>query len=504
MHKSNGLKIMLTNPAVKEKIDDKKERYFIKAGSRWPWSYIKRINEECVPPFPFYLAYSAQILRNEGFDVYTLDGVALNMEKPVFIEKVLTVAPDVLVIETAAHAFMHDVNLAKELKSKLSSNLKIIFTGPHATTFANEIMLNYPHIDIVLRGEYEFLLLEVVKRLQNNDNLRIDGVAYRDNGNLVVSGKKGFIEDINKLPYPAFELFPSEEAPDITRYGDGICTYKPAVTLHSSRGCPFKCNFCLWNQVMYDNRKYRMFSPERVVDEMCYVIENFGAKEIYFDDDDFCINKKHVVDICDEIKARKLKIKWSCMGDAISTDEEMLKVMAEAGCIFMKFGVESGNKDILRQMGKPLEPLKAIQTAEICRKYGIMTHATFVFGLYGDTMDSMRETLALANKIKFDYAQASIATPLPGTRLYDLLIDSGRIKDMDFNNFDGTRSCVVLSEHLSPQQVVAFRKKAIKSMVLHKMADPIWWRNFIRRNAILYKEYGHEKVFSPIYTLFNL
>lgn len=498
------MKILLANPAVREKISDRTERYYIKAGSRWPWSYVKNIKDVCIPPFPFYLAYSARILIDEGFDVYALDGVALNMEKVDFVRKAVSIAPDLLVIETAMHAFRHDIELAEELKATLPG-MKIIFAGPFATTNSRKILEDNMFVDFALRGEYEFVLAELAKRLRGGvSDLKIEGLAYRKNGVVYVSDKKGFIEDVNTLPYPAFDIFPSNDAPDMTCYYDGICSYKPAITLHSSRGCPFKCDFCLWNQVMYDNRAYRMFDPKRVVDEMEYVIQKFGAREIYFDDDDFCINKNHVLEICGEIKQRKLLIKWSCMGDAICCDEEMIEAMADAGCIFMKFGVESGNRKILENTGKPLDPDRAVQISKWCRKYGIMTHATFVLGLYGETPETMHDTLDLANRIKFDYAQVSIATPFPGTRLYDKLVREGSIRDVDYDRFDGTQTCVFDSCSLAAEQVEEFRKKSIRSLVLHKVLDPGWWNNYLRRNVILYREFGFGRVVEPLKALLRL
>ncbi len=498
------MKILMANSAVSEEISPTKERYYIKAGSRWPWSYEKNKKDICRPPFPFYLAYAAKVLLNEGFDVHALDGVALNISREEFIKRTVALDPDVIVVETAMHAFLHDVNLAKELK-RLIPKIKLVFVGPHATSYAEKILEDYPFIDFVIKGEYDFALCEVVKLLsQGAEEFPLDGVGYKKNGDAVLSEKRGYIEDVNTLPFPAFEIFPSNEEPDISRYGDGVITYNPSVTLHSSRGCPYGCDFCLWPQVMYGNRVYRMFDPKRVVDEMEYVINKFGAKEVYFDDDDFCVNKKHVVGICNEIKARGINIPWSCMGDAMSSDEEMIKAMADAGCIFMKFGVENGNKEVLKKIGKPLDPVKAIQVSRWCRKYGIMTHATFMFGTTGDTLDTMQETLSLANKIKFDYAQASIATPFPGTAMHNKLVQAGILKEVEYNKFDGARTRAFDTEDLSTDQVVRFRKKAIRSMVLHKAMDLGWWRNYIRRNRILRREYGMSVVLDPFKALLRL
>lgn len=499
------MKILLTNPATREPLKSDRERYFIKAGSRWPWTYVKnkKIKNTCCF-FPFFLAYTASILRDHGHDVHVIDGVALDLQTSDFLRQVKQLEPDLIIIETTTHAINHDLMLCKAIKGSLSNTL-ILLSGAHATVFAKQILQSSECIDFVALGEYEYVVLELVRRLQvKNQNLRIKGLSYRINEKIWVSNEKGFIKDINTLPYPAFDIFPSNEAPNLTIYGDGIHTYWPTVTLHSSRGCPFKCDFCMWNQIMYSNGPYRMFNPQRVVDEMEYVVEKYGAKEIYFDDDDFCVNKRHVMDICFEIKRRNLDIKWSCMGDAMCTDEEMVKAMADAKCIFMKFGVESGNRSILKNIGKPLDPEKAIKIAKWCRKYGIMTHATFAFGLDGDTEETMRDTLKLANRIKFDTAQASIVTPFPGTEYYKKLKHKKFLKDIEWNMFDGTTVCTFTTDKLNPNQIEQFRKKAIRSMVFHKIIDPIWVARFLKREFLVARNYGMKAAFEPIKALINL
>ncbi len=499
------MKILLSNPSTRESLDASTERYFIKAGSRWPWSYTKKKEEKnscCF--FPFFLAYTASILRLEGHEVYVYDGVALDSKEEDFLRHITDISPELLVIETATHAINYDLRLCERIK-QVSPETKILLCGAHATVFASQLLESENKIDFIALGEYEFTVAELARRIEEGlGGYRMEGLGYKLGQDNWISTKKGFIEDLNTLPMPAFDLFPSNDSPDLSVYRDGICSYWPAVTLHSSRGCPFRCDFCMWNQIMYENGPYRVFSPGRVVDEMEYVIDKFGAKEIYFDDDDFCINKKHVLDICSEIKNRGLDIKWSCMGDAITTDEEMIRNMHEAGCIFMKFGVESGSKKILKNIGKPLDPEKAVRVAELCRKYGIMTHATFSFGLDGETRETMEETLKLANRIKFDTAQVSITTPFPGTRYYEKLKSKGLLNDRTWDSYDGTTACAFHTDQLKPEDIELFRKKAIRSMILHKLLDPVWFRNFLRRNITLLRNYGWKTVLEPVMAIFKL
>ena len=499
------MKILLVNPASRIPIDDKRERYFIKAGSRWPWSYIKdkkSVNKCCF--FPFFLAYTANVLRQDNHEVSVIDGVAMDMKEADFLRRVKDLQSELIVLETATHSIKLDLDLCIKIK-KLLPKIKILFCGAHATVCAHELLNENQFIDFITLGEYELTIRELVRRLvAEQKDLRMEGLGYRTGNDVWVSEVNGFIKDINVLPMPAFDLFPANDTPKLSIYNDGICTYFPSVTLHSSRGCPFKCDFCMWNQIMYGNGHYRMFDPLRVVDEMELVINKFGAREIYFDDDDFCVNKKHVLNICSEIKKRKLDIKWSCMGDAMVTDEEMIKAMAGSGCIFMKFGVESGSTEILKNIGKPLKPERAIQVAKWCKQYGMYSHATFSFGLDGETEKTMRQTLELANRIPFDYAQVSITTPFPGTRYFTKLFEKGWLKTNGWEFFDGTSSCVFDTPDLSASQIQDFRKIAIRSMVIHKVLDPIWLWRFMRRNMILMRSRGISSVLEPIRSFFGL
>ncbi|MDD5747829.1 MAG: radical SAM protein [Actinomycetota bacterium] len=499
------MKVLLANPATRQSMSETEEKYYIKAGSRWPWSYAKkkgRKNTACF--FPFFLAYTASVLMNRNHDVHVIDGVAMDLQEDEFLERAGKIKPGLIVVETATHAINQDLALCGKLKGLLPDT-RILLCGAHATACGGTLLEENVQIDYVALGEYEYTVLGLVEALESGEKeTSVPGLAYRAEGEVFLPSKRGFVDDINSLPYPAFDLFPSSECPDLTVYGDGVCTYKPAVTLQSSRGCPFKCDFCLWNQVMYGEGPYRTFDPCRVVDEMEYVIERFGAREIYFDDDDFCIRKKHVLGICDEIRRRNLRIKWSCMGDAISVDEEMMRGMADSGCIFMKFGVESGNREILKNIGKPLNPDKAVQVAEWGRKYGIMIHATFSLGLDGETRQTMEDTLRLANRIKFDTAQVSIATPLPGTRFYRKLMERGFIVENKWESFDGTTTCVFGTDGLTGAEIEEFRRRAIRSMILHKVIDPAWIVRFAKRNYLLCTNYGIKSVLEPIRALIGL
>jgi len=479
------VKILLANPPCKISIDSMWERYFVRAGSRWPYSTIKKKTESPFNlPFPFFLAYAAALLSQDGFKVESIDGVALDCSIDEFLKRICKVMPDLIVLETATPTFDYDLLLVKKIKKGIPE-AKILVVGPHASFFAKELLQSYPEVDYAIRGEYEIALQQFCRQFRAGKNLAdILGLVYRSGGEVIVNEYAPLIDPLDKLPYPAWDFFPTRSSPNMTIYWDALCQYKPSVQMHSSRGCPYRCYFCLWNQVMYRCGKYRTFSPSRVVNEMSKVISKFGAKEIYFDDDDFTVSRKHVQGICAEIKRRNLNVRWSCMGSPSHLNEQMIRDMATAGCVGIKVGVESGNNKILRTLGKPVDLNYTKKVVEWCVKYGIKVHATFTFGLLGETKESMEETLDYACRLDTDSVQFSVTVPFPGTKFYEELEKRNQLNVTNWLDFDGNYKCVLNYEHLSVRQLTKFQSRAYGKWLLHKLCSPKWLlqhrRTFIR------------------------
>lgn len=491
------MNVLLANPPCRIDIDEKYERFFVRAGSRWPFSTVKLKTQRIdYAPFPFYLAYTAALLKKEQIPVQVIDAIPLNLTKEQFIEKVLQTKSEIILFETATPTIEHDILLAKVLKEL--TNSKIVITGAHATVFAQEIMESCPEIDFIILNEYEFTFLELVKNLidkKYNEIERLPGLAYRKNNQVIVNKSSKLIEPLDRLPFPARELFPSNDIPKIDFYWDAFCQFRPALQMHASRGCPFDCNFCLWNQVFYARKKYRVFSPERIVDEMEHLVGEYKAKEIYFDDDSFTINKNHVLAICEEIKKRKLKVYWSCMGDAMVTDREMLKVMASAGCIGMKFGVESADEHILKEIGKPIDLEKVKAVAKWCAELGIKTHATFTFGALSETIESIRKTINFAKELDVDSVQFSITVPFPGTRLFEEARNRKLLISDSWLDYDGARSSVIQYPYLEKATLEQIYCSASGVWLLHKFKNPKWLLRQMRNIYRILKGQGLSGIF---------
>lgn len=217
--------------------------------------------------------------------------------------------------------------------------------------------------------------------------------------------------------------WPERESMPMYRYHSIIAAY-PFTTMISSRGCPFQCSFCFKQDV---DKKSIFRSPEDVVGEMIYLKERWRIREIMFYDDIFTMKRSRVFEICDLIRRKGLKIRWEAPTRVDLVDPEMLKAMAAAGCVRLRFGIESGDSDILELMKKESD-LGVIEDAvRSTKQAGISTFGYFIVGYLGETREQYRRTVDLAKRMPLDYATFYSATPLPGTRLHTEAVKSGII-----------------------------------------------------------------------------
>jgi radical SAM superfamily enzyme YgiQ (UPF0313 family) len=467
------MKVLFANPAYRIDLGSGYEQYFFCAGSRCPWSVVKPQKElPRYSMFPFFMGYAAALLEQNGYEAEAIDAVPLNWPYDVFLEKSFASLADIIIFEPATTSFKWILEVARELKDH--SQAKIVFTGSHVSVFARKILQENPFIDYILIGEYELPLLDLVRSIDKKATPEnVEGLAYRNRSEIVVTEKKKYA-DLDSLPFPARHLFPARECNGMRYYHDGFCQNRPAVQMHASRGCPFSCSFCLWTQTFYKPGSYRMKSASRVVNEMIHIVEHCGAREIYFDDDTFTGNKAHVMQICDEINKRSLRIPWSAMCDAMVTDEVMLTNMRNAGCIGVKFGLESAVPEILKRINKPLKLSKLERLLSYCHKVNIKTHVSVSFGHFGETEETLKHTLHYAVNLDTDSIQFSLATPYPGTRFYEEAIRENVLKAADWNDFDPTHNPVVKLPGLNLNKLKEVESKVHGYWLRRKLLQPRW------------------------------
>lgn len=417
----------------------------MRAGSRWPFS-SKPENDGQIHyiPFPFFLAYATALLRLKNKQVKLIDSIAEGIDYQETVKKVKLGNPNLIVVEISTPSFENDLKIIQGISVSLPGS-QIAVCGPHASVFPKELLTKYDFIDYVLIGEYEYTLLDLVDCLKNNRNLDfVSGLAFRNGKEVVVNNQGQTIKDLDKLPWPEREDVP------IYKYNDGFAGLPvPNVQVWTSRGCPFNCIYCLWPQTIYRERKYRKRNPKDVVDEVEYLIKKYGFKAVYFDDDVFNIDKKHVLAICEEIKSRGIRIPWAAMARIDLMDEELLRSMSQSGLYAIKYGVESSDKKILNFCKKDLNFKKVNSTIKLTKKFGIKIHLTFCLGLPGETRQSIEETLKFIQGSHPDSLQFSFASPFPGTEYFRYLQEKGWLISNDWPDYDGNFKCVVRTQELS-------------------------------------------------------
>jgi radical SAM superfamily enzyme YgiQ (UPF0313 family)/glycosyltransferase involved in cell wall biosynthesis len=457
-----GFRVMLLNPPWHSG-----KRYGIRAGSRWPFTMEMGKADVLVPayvPFPFFLAYATAVLKKKGINAVIADAIAEGLSDEEFLERVRGFSPNLVFIEAATASIENDLEWAKRLKD-INENVKIAFVGTHVSALQGLFFAKNPEIDYLIVGEYEFAALELSESLKEGELPKdASGVIYRDeNGKIVSNGRSRGILNLNDLPLPERITLP------IYNYDDsgGTGTPSPTVQVMASRGCPFGCIFCLWPQVLYGNRTYRARCPESVADEMEMLVKEYGFKGIYFDDDTFNIGKERILKLCKEIKRKEIHVPWAIMARADTSDFETLKAMRDAGLSALKFGLESATQEIIDKCGKGLNINNVEESVNNCRKLGIRVHLTYVFGLPGETHETLKRTIAYALKLDSDSAQFSLATPFPGTKYHQMLQEKGLLVTKDWSKYDGNRYAVIRGENLSTKELEAALKKAQTEWDLH-------------------------------------
>lgn len=434
-------------------------RWGVRAGSRWP--HIKDNAEVDYLPFPFFLAYSAALLEKNGFKVKLIDAVAEGMSETVFLNMLSGIRPDLLLAETSTTSLNNDMEILKKIDKK---NMRLILCGPDINIRTQAFLRKNDFIDYVLAGEYEFTLLKLAGHLSDGKDLSgVAGLIYRDNAQEIhVNAPAELIDNLDELPWPL------RKGPPLKKYYDAPCRMpSPCAQMQASRGCLFKCIFCLWPQVLYGSNKYRVRNVSLVADEMEYLVKDMGFKSIYFDDDTFNIGKPRMLEFCREVKKRKLNIPWAIMARADLMDEEILTEMKKAGLYAVKYGIESAVQELLDNSNKDMDLKKATEMVKITKQLGIKTHLAFTFGLPGESKETIRTTVDYVFELDPDSAQFSIATYYPGTSYFEYLDKNKFILTKDWDVYDGNSKSIVKFDGLSAEYLENARKDVVDKWLAH-------------------------------------
>lgn len=395
---------------------------------------------------PLGLMYLAGFLRAYKKDVYILDasigeefldndGVYRHgLSDAKLKEYVEKISPDIVGINcmfTIHSKGSHDV--ARVVK-EISRDIPVIFGGAH-TSALPELVLKDCNVDIVVKGEGELTLLELANSMERKKPLiDVDGTVVRANGTIKYNKPRPFIKDLDLIPFPARDML--DMWPYWTeKYQIEHSLSPPRATIVTSRGCPYNCNYCsihsLWAH------KYRTRSPQNVIEEIEYLKKAYGIREIAFMDDNISFDKKRMEDLVDILISKNVNIRWSTPnGIAIWTlDEQIIEKAKRSGCYKLTFGIETGSsktQKFIRKSYIDLERTK--QLIKYCNSIGLWTLASFVLGFPYETKRDIEQTIEYSIDCDIDMASYFIATPYPGTELYEIYKKEGLLSDSESDN----------------------------------------------------------------------
>jgi anaerobic magnesium-protoporphyrin IX monomethyl ester cyclase len=353
---------------------------------------------------PLGLGYLASSLRSCGYQPQLLDSTFLNRKDAW--QRAKASKADIVGIYCMVSMLKDSLTFARLMRSRCDL---LVAGGPLASCSPATFLDDF---DLVVIGEGEQTIQEIVKAYEAGlDFSSIRGLEYRHQGATIQTQKRELQQDLDKIPFPARDLFQNQKYIDHWRKRFGHST----TTVITTRGCPFDCEFCS-NAVF--GTTYRERSAGNVLNEVEEALA-LGYDRIHFADDVFTLNGKRVMQICEEILARGMDFKWECLGRVDSIDKAISAIMKKAGCDQIFFGIESGDESILKLMNKKIKLDQARRAVESAREAGLKTGAFFILCYPGETDETVLKTIRYALSLPLDYLSFTMPYPLPGTRLSD-------------------------------------------------------------------------------------
>lgn len=374
---------------------------------------------------PLGILYIAAYLEKyTDFKVEVLDTQAEEISYNRLKDIIRTKAPDVVGI-TAMTFTLIDVIKVIHLAKSIHPDTKIVLGGPHVHIYPEET-ISITGVDFLVLGEGEITFRELVENINDTTRLRnTPGLVFKDDGKIVNTGTRPLNEDLDSLPFPARHMTP------IHKYSSLMAKRTPITTMFTSRGCPYRCTFC---DRPHLGKSFRARSALNVVDEMEECIK-LGIREFLIYDDTFTIDRQRVIDVCDEIKRRRLHIGWDIRARVNNIDKDLLKKLKEANCERIHYGVESGNPEILKILNKGITVDRVRTTFKETKEAGISVLAYFMIGCPKETRKEIMETIAFARELKPDFVHITIFTPFPATEIYMTGLRDGIIKNDFWREF---------------------------------------------------------------------
>ena len=407
------------------------------------------------------LAYLAAVAEREGHDVQILD-CARGLGWDAILERGRSFRPDVVGMTTTTPTFGNAVKAARLLRD-IVPDAVFIAGGPHATAVPEQAA-SAGEFDYLVLSEGEETFVELLRHVEGQGETSVDaiaGLAFRRDGRVVLTSPRERIENLDALPLPARHLLPP-----LGEYRPTPASYRklPLAHIMTSRGCPSRCKFC--DRAVFGER-YRARSAENVLDEVEEVVAKHGVKEVRFFDDTFTLNRRRLEAICQGLERRRPRLPWTCLTKVNCVDLDMLRMMRNAGCWQVLYGLESGDDRVLSTLGKKTTVAQNRQAVAWARQAGIRVRADFLVGTPHETMETLRNTLKLAQELPLDFAHFNKFVPFPGTAFYRQLVEEGHQFDLSGSTSTLDHDALIyVPAVIDPEEYRQFLDRAYKDFYL--------------------------------------
>jgi len=408
---------------------------------------------------PLGLAYLASYLKTNHVEAQILDANA----QGICFEELGPMLSGFDIIGTSLYTpSLHFSLKVLELAKKNNPSCKTVLGGPHITALPFETMESSPVVDFGVLGEGEHSFLELIESIRGNNKFdNIDGIVYRDSGKIRINRRRKLITDLDKLPFPPYELLPLDKYIQPLHHINFSDSIPPGrfMLFITSRGCAYNCAFCASKNIWERTVRYR--SADNVLQEIDLLVNKFRINVLDIADDNFLFNKERLNNILNGIIRKGYRIHFNCSARVDMVDEGTLKKLKEAGCYLIRFGVESGDPLILQRMKKNITVEQIKQAFKLSKANNISTSASFIIGYPGETHESFRRTMMLAKTIGPDIANFFIAIPFPGTEFYEIAKKEQLIENFDYSVWKLlTSSPPVKTDKLSSKELRRMMKGA--------------------------------------------
>jgi anaerobic magnesium-protoporphyrin IX monomethyl ester cyclase len=433
---------------------------------------------------PLGLMYIAAVLDKAGYKTEILDAfmtdssflkagdtIEVGMPYGKIKEEIQRRKPDIVGVANPFSCQVDNAVRVGNIAKEIDPNILTVVGGPHVSAMPLEFLKEAKNIDIAVIGEGEYTMLDIARSFQGHKKMsEVQGIAYRKDEAVVLNSPRPFIKDLDELPYPAYHLVEMERYlnPQKIEYR----SFKDrSISMITSRGCPFNCNFC--SVYLHMGKTFRAHSANYVINHIEHVVNKYRVKTIFFEDDNLTFDLKRFEAICDKIIEKNIKFNWETpngvRADYLTLD--LLKKMKKSGCQSVFFGIESGDQSVLDNIiCKSLKLKDVIRVARMCKDIGLKTGAFYIIGFPGEKKENMLNTVELALRLRREFdvgMHLFFATPLYGTRLYEECKKKGYIPESltprAFAEVRQTRGMpLIKTEDFMPTEVKEIASMAVK------------------------------------------